>query len=69
MVEWKFFGRKITLAVATVLTGTFILASTTATTSNNLLAWNCMYNLFSNIMFAVLYAVSFRTSCGRFYLT
>lgn len=58
LVEWRFFGRKITLAVATVLTGTFILASTTATTSNTLLAWNCMYNLFSNIMFAVLYSVS-----------
>jgi hypothetical protein len=58
LVEWRLFGRKITLALATALTGTFILASTTATTSNSLLAFNCIYNLFSNIMFAVLYAVS-----------
>ena len=57
LVEVRYFGRKLTLAIATALTGTFILASTTATTSNTLLAWNCMYNLFSNIMFAVLYAV------------
>jgi MFS family permease len=56
LVEIKSFGRKGALASSTVLTGVFLYASTTATTSNSLLGWNCAFNFFSNIMYAVLYA-------------
>lgn len=56
LVEVPKFGRKGTLAVSTVLTGVFLYCSTTATRSDALLGWNCAYNLFSNIMYAVLYA-------------
>jgi hypothetical protein len=56
LVEVPGFGRKGALAASTALTGVFILASTTALTSNALLGWNCAYNLMSNIMYAVLYA-------------
>ncbi|KAG2059857.1 hypothetical protein BDR06DRAFT_967428 [Suillus hirtellus] len=38
--------------------GTFILASTTACTSNALLGWNCGYSYTSNVMYGVLYALS-----------
>jgi MFS family permease len=41
-----------------VLTGVFILASTTARTSNELLGWNCAYSYVSNVMYGVLYAIS-----------
>jgi len=53
-VEIPRFGRRGTLAVATVLTGVFLYASTTAT-SSALLGWQCAFNFFSNIMYAVLY--------------
>jgi hypothetical protein len=56
LVEIPQFGRKGALAMSTVLTGVFLYASTTATTSNALLGWNCAYNFCSNIMYAVLYA-------------
>ncbi|KAH6683006.1 major facilitator superfamily transporter [Halenospora varia] len=56
LVEVPKFGRKGTLAVSTVLTGVFLYCSTTATRSDALLGWNCAYNFFSNIMYAVLYA-------------
>ncbi|EHK98248.1 putative Uncharacterized MFS-type transporter PB1E7.08c [Glarea lozoyensis 74030] len=56
LVEVPKFGRKGALAVSTVLTGVFLYASTTALTSNALLGWNCAFNFFSNIMYAVLYA-------------
>lgn len=41
-----------------MLTGVFILASTTARTSNALLGWNCGYSFTSNVMYGVLDAVS-----------
>jgi hypothetical protein len=44
--------------VLTVLTGAFILASTTARSSSGLLGWNCGYSFTSNIMYGVLYALS-----------
>ncbi len=56
MVQIPRFGRKGALATSTALTGVFLFASTTATTSNALLGWNCAYNFMSNIMYAVLYA-------------
>lgn len=56
LVETKFVGRKGTLALATLLTGLFILLSTIADSSNALLGWNCAYSFCSNVMYAVLYA-------------
>ena len=56
LVEIPRFGRKGALAVSTVLTGVFLYATTTAKTSDALLGWNCGYNFFANIMYAVLYA-------------
>lgn len=56
LVEVPRFGRKGALSLATALTGVFLFASTTATTSNALLGWNCAYNFMANIMYAVLYA-------------
>ncbi|KAK2749964.1 hypothetical protein FQN55_002682 [Onygenales sp. PD_40] len=56
LVEAPYFGRKGTLSASTVLTGVFLFASTTAMTSDALLAWNCAYNFMSNIMYAVLYS-------------
>lgn len=50
LVELKGFGRKGTLGTATVLTGVFLYASTTATNSNSLLGFNCAFNFLSNIM-------------------
>lgn len=50
LVELKGFGRKGTLGCATVATGAFLYASTTAKTSNALLGWNCAFSFFSNIM-------------------
>lgn len=40
-------GRRGVLGTATALVGVFLYASTTAKTSNTLLAWNCLYNFFS----------------------
>ncbi|KAI0357555.1 MFS general substrate transporter [Trametes cingulata] len=58
MVEMRYLGRNGTLAISTILTGVFLLASTTARSSNALLGWNCGYSLTNNVMWAVLYAVS-----------
>ena len=58
MVELPILGRRGTLAISTLFTGVFILASTTARTSNALLGWNCGYSFTSNIMYGVLYALS-----------
>jgi MFS family permease len=56
LVELPRFGRKGALSSSTALTGVFLLASTTANTSNALLGWNCAYNFMSSLMYAVLYA-------------
>ncbi|KIM73500.1 hypothetical protein PILCRDRAFT_829085 [Piloderma croceum F 1598] len=58
MVELPYLGSRGTLSISTVLTGVFILASTTSRTSNALLGWNCAYSFVSNIMYGVLYALS-----------
>ncbi|KAJ7717006.1 MFS general substrate transporter [Mycena metata] len=58
LVEQPKLGRKTTLAVSTALTGVFILASTTARSSNGLLGFNCAYNFTSNITYGVLYGFS-----------
>ncbi|GKZ25019.1 hypothetical protein AbraIFM66951_001002 [Aspergillus brasiliensis] len=56
MVEMPRFGRKGTLCLATLSTGAFLLASTTASTSGALLGWNCAYSFTSSLLYAVLYA-------------
>lgn len=56
LVETPYVGRKGTLAVSTIMTGVFLLGSTTALNSNALLGWNCAYNFMANIMYAVLYS-------------
>ncbi|KDR81207.1 hypothetical protein GALMADRAFT_60449 [Galerina marginata CBS 339.88] len=58
MVELPILGRRGTLSIATLLTGIFILASTTSRTSNELLGWNCAYSFTSNVMYGVLYAIT-----------
>ena len=55
LVEVPRFGRKGALSVSTALTGAFLLASTTAKSSNALLGWNCAYNFTSTLSNAVLY--------------
>lgn len=55
--EWRFMGRKGVLAMSTALTGVFLLCNTTARTNPNAqLGWNCAYNFFSTICYAILYA-------------
>lgn len=56
LVETPKIGRKGALASSTAITGAFLLASTTATTSNALLGWNCAFSFMSSLMYAVLYA-------------
>lgn len=56
LVELPRFGRKGALSTSTALTGVFLLASTTAKSSDALLGWNCAYSFMTNIMYAVLYA-------------
>ncbi|KAL4911834.1 major facilitator superfamily domain-containing protein [Aspergillus aurantiobrunneus] len=56
MVELPLLGRKGTLTLATIMTGVFLLASTTAATSSDLLGWNCAYGFSSSLVYAVLYA-------------
>ncbi|KAH9949774.1 MFS general substrate transporter [Amylocystis lapponica] len=58
MVELPYMGRRGTLGISTILTGAIIFGSTTARTSNALLGWDCGYTFVSNVMYAVLYAVS-----------
>lgn len=55
LVELK-IGRKGTLIASLVLTGVFLFCSTTATSRNAYLGWNCGFSFFSNIMYGVLYA-------------
>ncbi|KAF8963294.1 MFS general substrate transporter [Flammula alnicola] len=57
-VEIPRIGRKGALAASAALTGTFLLLTTIARTSNALLGWNCGYTFFSNIMYGILYAIS-----------
>lgn len=54
--ELPYVGRKGTLSVSTLMTGVFLFASTTATSSDALLGWQCAYNFMSSTMYAILYA-------------
>jgi len=58
LIELPILGRRGTLALATSLTGVFILASTTSRSSNTLLGWNCAYSFTTNVMFAVLSTIT-----------
>ncbi|CCE80552.1 Piso0_003671 [Millerozyma farinosa CBS 7064] len=55
LVELR-IGRKGALCLSLLLTGVFLFCSTTARTSNANLGWNCMFNLFSTMMYGILYA-------------
>lgn len=55
LVELPGLGRKGTLSIFTALTGVFLFCSTTASTSQALLGWNCAFTFASNVMYAVLY--------------
>ncbi|KAL4065255.1 major facilitator superfamily domain-containing protein [Scleroderma citrinum] len=66
LVEIAIFGRRGTLAIFTVLTGVFILLSTTICTSNAYAGWILGYSYVANIMYGVLYAITlelFPTKC------
>jgi hypothetical protein len=56
IVELPRFEWKTTLSISTILTGAFPYASTTATTSNTLLRWQCACNVINDIVYAMLYA-------------
>ncbi|KAI6042341.1 hypothetical protein EDC04DRAFT_2600934 [Pisolithus marmoratus] len=58
LIELPIFGRRGTLFIFTILTGFFILASTTARADGSYLAWRCAYNFTSSVMYGILYAVS-----------
>lgn len=55
LTELPFVGRKGALFASTASTGAFLYASTTATSSPQLLGWNCAFNFCSSAMYAVLY--------------
>lgn len=55
LVELR-IGRKGTLIIGLILTGVFLFCSTTATSSDAVLGWNCAFSFCSNIMYGVLYA-------------
>ena len=54
LVEIPRLGRKGALALATSTTSLFLFASTTASTSNTLLFYNCGFAFTSNVTYAVL---------------
>ncbi|KAH7920233.1 MFS general substrate transporter [Leucogyrophana mollusca] len=49
-------GRKLSLAVSTVLTGAFLFLFTTSKTTAAVLGWSCASGLTQNAMYGVLYA-------------
>ncbi|KAJ7577382.1 MFS general substrate transporter [Mycena floridula] len=58
LIQRPILGRRRTLALATIITGVLIMASTTARSSNALLGWNCAYSFTSNVMYSALYAMT-----------
>jgi len=61
-VELKALGRKGTMSIGAFMTGAFLLAGTTASMSNQLLAWNCAYGFVGTLMAGTMYGVSSRPS-------
>ncbi|USW48567.1 Putative major facilitator superfamily, MFS transporter superfamily [Septoria linicola] len=56
LVNVKYLGRKNTMAIATVLSGIFLILFTQATSSGYQLAMSSLEAFFQNIMYGVLYA-------------
>ncbi|KAF8896637.1 major facilitator superfamily domain-containing protein [Infundibulicybe gibba] len=54
--RWAFGGRKLTMAVSTLLTGIFLFLFTTSTTEAAVLGYSCASGLTQNAMYGVLYA-------------
>jgi hypothetical protein len=55
VIEIPGVGRKGAMSFGAVLTGTFLLAGTTARTSNALLGWNCAYAMAGTMMGGVMF--------------
>lgn len=55
-VDIKYVGRKGTMAIATLLSGIFVLLFTQSATSSYQLSFSCLVAFFQNIMYGVLYA-------------
>lgn len=55
-VKIKYVGRKGTMAIATLLSGTFLILFTQATSDGYQLAMSSLEAFFQNIMYGVLYA-------------
>ncbi|RDB25575.1 putative MFS-type transporter PB1E7.08c [Hypsizygus marmoreus] len=54
--KWSVGGRKLTMAVSTLLTGIFLFLFTTSTTEAAVLGFSCASGLTQNAMYGVLYA-------------
>ncbi len=55
-VDIKYFGRRGTMAIATLLSGIFLILFTQSADSGYQLAFSCLVAFFQNIMYGVLYA-------------
>lgn len=55
-VNWKYLGRKGTMAISTLLTGVILFIFTISSDSNFQLAFSSLEAFFQNIMYGVLYA-------------
>ncbi len=55
-VNIKYIGRKGTMAIATLITGIFLILFTISTDSDFQLIFTCFVSFFQNIMYGVLYA-------------
>jgi len=65
LVEIPFLGRKRVLAISGVLTGIVLMGSTTAKTSNQLLAWNFFYEFVGIIAYGSVNAIGPETYHGQ----
>jgi len=65
LVELPFLGRKRVLVIFIAVTGVFLLASTTAKTSNQLLGWNILYQSIASIGYGAMVAIGPETFHGQ----
>jgi len=54
--RWSLGGRKLTMAISTLLTGIFLFLFTTSKTNAAVLGYSCASGLTQNAMYGVLYA-------------
>ncbi|TFK34553.1 MFS general substrate transporter [Crucibulum laeve] len=54
--KWSIGGRKLTMAVSTLVTGIFLFLFTTSKSEGAVLGYSCVSSLTQNAMFGVLYA-------------